>query len=952
MSAVAELELLEREPELAALRPVLEAARAGAGGLVVVEGPPGIGKTRLLAEARSLAAAGGLRALWARGGEYEREFAWGVARQLFEPVLSRAGEDEREELLSGAAGLAAPLFDPARPVAAAEPDSSFASAHGLFWLLANLAAREPVLVAVDDLQWVDPPSLRWLAYLQRRLEGLPVALVVGLRPAEPEAAEPLVSAVVGDPERMLLRPRPLSAEATARYVAATMEREPEHAFALACRRASDGNPLLLRELVIALRADGVEPVAEQVGAVEAVGSQALAGRVRLRLAGLGAHAAGAAAAVAVLGDGTESRIALTLAGLDGEAAGEAVDKLVRADVLSRDSPPRGHEPTLAFAHPIVRAAIYGDLQADARARLHAEAARVLAAAGAEPVRVAAHLLHAPPAGDAWAAGALRRAAALALAEGAADGAAAYLRRARAEPPPAAERAAVLLELGVAELRSRPPGAIEPLEAALSAADGADLRAEISLELGRALAAIGHVQDGVEQLERALDDLRAGPELLARIEAELVGLSRMLPESYAHAAERLRRLQLPPHPDGRPPSAGEAMLLASLAAETTRALGSREEAVALARRALAGGRLLEERTSPAYSFAVQALAAADELGAAADCYEEAIADAQMRGAVSRFAIVCSLRAGVWMRMGALDEAEADARQALYVVETHGAWIARFFAAGFLSAALIERGELDDASAVLESVPTPGPAAGADFPMQPRESRAMLLVAQGRPGDGAAELLSLGHDMQEIGIRNPAVSSWRSRAALALLAAGEPERARAIAAEELALARRWGAPRALSTALRASGLAIGGAEGLGMLSEAAAVLERSPALLERAHALGALGAALRRAGKRVEAREPLRGAVELAQRCGAAPLAATVQAELIAAGAKPRRHALSGAESLTPSERRVAAMAADGLTNRDIAQALFVTPKTVEVHLSNAYRKLDIGSRTQLADALGR
>jgi hypothetical protein len=142
----------------------------------------------------------------------------------------------------------------------------------------------------------------------------------------------------------------------------------------------------------------------------------------------------------------------------------------------------------------------------------------------------------------------------------------------------------------------------------------------------------------------------------------------------------------------------------------------------------------------------------------------------------------------MRMGALGEAEADARQALDVVETHGAWIARFFAAGFLSAALIERGELDEAGAVLETVPTPGAGAGADFPMQPRESRAMLLVAQGRPGDGAAELLSLGRDMQEIGIRNPAVSSWRSRAALALLAAGEPERARAIARWRAAGGRR--------------------------------------------------------------------------------------------------------------------------------------------------------------------
>ena len=130
----------------------------------------------------------------------------------------------------------------------------------------------------------------------------------------------------------------------------------------------------------------------------------------------------------------------------------------------------------------------------------------------------------------------------------------------------------------------------------------------------------------------------------------------------------------------------------------------------------------------------------------------------------------------------------------------------------------------------------------------------------------------------------------------------------------------------------------------------MLEGSPARLEQARALADLGAALRRAGRRVDAREPLRAALELAHACGATALEETARTELVASGAKPRRQALSGAESLTPSERRVATMAAEGLTNRDIAQSLFVTPKTVEVHLSSAYRKLGIGSRTQLAAAL--
>jgi DNA-binding CsgD family transcriptional regulator len=207
------------------------------------------------------------------------------------------------------------------------------------------------------------------------------------------------------------------------------------------------------------------------------------------------------------------------------------------------------------------------------------------------------------------------------------------------------------------------------------------------------------------------------------------------------------------------------------------------------------------------------------------------------------------------------------------------------------------------------------------------------------------------MAAVGIHGPSITQWRSRAATALLRAGEGDRARALSEEEVELARRWGAPRALAMALRVHGLVVGGDHGLTLLEEAAAVLESSPAKLERARALADFGAALRRTGRRVDAREPLRIAVELAQTCGATPLAEAARSELVAAGAKPRRQALSGAESLTPSELRVAAMAAEGMTNRDIAQNLFVTPKTVEVHLSSVYRKLDIGSRTQLASALG-
>ena len=202
-----------------------------------------------------------------------------------------------------------------------------------------------------------------------------------------------------------------------------------------------------------------------------------------------------------------------------------------------------------------------------------------------------------------------------------------------------------------------------------------------------------------------------------------------------------------------------------------------------------------------------------------------------------------------------------------------------------------------------------------------------------------------------MRNPAMLAWRSHLALPLLALDRREEALELAREEVDLARAWGAPRAIGVALRTRGLAEEGAEGIESLRESLGVLEASSAKLERGRTLVQLGSALRRANRRADARELLGQGLELGVRAGAQPLVEQAQAELSATGARPRRLLLSGVESLTASERRVARFAAEGLTNKDIAQALFVTTKTVEVHLSNVYRKLGIGSRAELPEALG-
>jgi DNA-binding NarL/FixJ family response regulator len=204
---------------------------------------------------------------------------------------------------------------------------------------------------------------------------------------------------------------------------------------------------------------------------------------------------------------------------------------------------------------------------------------------------------------------------------------------------------------------------------------------------------------------------------------------------------------------------------------------------------------------------------------------------------------------------------------------------------------------------------------------------------------------GTEMRDVGYLHA-----RSGAAQALLQLGDREQARSVSQAELADVRVFGAPRALGVALRTAGLALGSTDGLELLAESAASLRDSPAPLELAHSLTELGAALRRANQRAAAREPLAEALELAAGCGARPLAARARQELTAAGARPRRVWRTGVDALTPSELRIVRLAADGRTNREIAQELYVTLKTVEGHLSRAYTKLGIEGRTELPRVL--
>ena len=927
--------LLERDLELAVVEGLIGGVADG-GRLLAIEGPPGIGKTALVSEAKALARGAGFQVLSARGSELERSFSYGVVRQLFEPFLASVGPDEEAGLLGGAAALAAPVFDPAGAAFEPAADSSLATMHGLYWLTSNLAERRPLLLALDDLQWCDLPSLRWLAYLMPRMEGLGLLVVVAQRSAEAGEEPALVAQIVSDPLAAVVRPAALTVEAAARLLGETLSAAVENEFIAACHEQTGGNPLLLRELAHAIATERLAPVDVNVPRVHSIAARAGSRTVSLRLGRLAPEAARLAQAVAVLGDDADPRLAGAVAGLDRSATSEAAQALARVDVLRPQIP-------LGFVHPLVGAAVYEALGAHGRDRAHARAARLLLDAGAEPDRVAAHLLRSTPSADSRAVAALRDAARRAGSRGASEDAVAYLRRALADPPPAVERAELLAELGSAETHVDGDAAIEHLRAALELIDDPIRRAEIALLLGRALFFL-HDEESDVVYGRALDELGgADAELEYLLEAGLIHSGLFVPGR--HEAARLRLEQIRDQIAGR--TVGEKLLLSMLAMLDAVSGVTAAEVIPLARLALSEGALVRADVSGAVIPLCTVLAMAD-LDDVLLVFEDVLAEAHRRGSTFDLAAVKVFRAQTMVWRGALCEAEADSREALAIARTWGA-SARFagHATAFLADALMEQGRLDDAAAVLsygESLPE------SVRMLYLRDSGARLRILRGDLVGGAAEMLDAGKRFESVGSRNPALIAWRSSAALALLQLGERVQARRLAGEELELARGWGAPRALGAALRVAGLAAGGKRALALLGEAVEVLSDSPAKLEHAKARTELGAALRRAGYRVQAREQLRRAVELATICGAAPLAARAETELLATGARPRRVALSGVESLTPSERRVAELAAQGPTNREIAQALFVTQRTVEVHLTSVFRKLGIGSRSQLAGAL--
>src|SRR5919198_42363 len=634
--------LLGRERELAEIGRVIDAAREGSGGLVVVEGPAGVGQKAVVGEGVCAASAAGVGVLRARGSEFEAEIGFGVARQLFEPMLRAASARERRRLLDGVARVGARALG---LVAGEPPVDRFAAVHGLYWLCANRAEDSPLVVAVDDVQWADDPSLAWLGYLARRVGDLRLVLVLGLRSGDPGGDRPGLAQLVGDRGARRLVLGPLSAAAVGEMVRGRLDAGAEESFCAAVSELSGGNPLFVRELLAAAREQGLPASREGVAALELI---ALAAR---------------------------------LAGMDPMVAELTADRLAAAQILAPVRP-------LEFFHPLIGAAVLEDIAPGARRVAHRHAAALLEEGGeGSPARVAAHLLACGPARDRWVVQRLGDAAREALGRGAPEIAAAYVRRALTEPPGEAERAALLLLLGIAEGRAGQPDAIAHLEQALAAA-GSDHRVLVgaSARLTRAYYYADRAERAVEVLERTLATIGdTDPDLALGLEAAAAQIG-ILDQGTAPAAVRRGEALHGRMSTLAEPPVDLLVMLAYHAARANRAAEAQE----LVERALAC-----EGYPPPLAISGAIIATLMVL----ECYDalerlcgDVLEVARHRGAMQELAQISAHRAWASYDRGALADAEADARWAL----EHADGVNRWRAVAELLKVLVDRDELGAAA----------------------------------------------------------------------------------------------------------------------------------------------------------------------------------------------------------------------------------------------------------------
>lgn len=903
-------------------------ARAGAGGLVLLRGATGTGRTTVLEAAAEDATTHGMRVLRARCSPGDATMPFAAVLQLLGPVTGfeqpggAANERERARLL---------------------------------WrVLRSYADESPLLVAVDDVHLADAPSHRWLVESARHVDRLPLPVLLAVTersqydidPPAPGFSHTLSPALVHTHTLA-----PLTVDSAAARVRARFPAVPEP-WVEDCVRAGAGSPLLLRALLDDLGAPGGHPAVPETSAALYPGAYTAAVSWWLDSAGPGT--AEVARALAALDEGWDRRPAGLASGSPGypgwvEGLGRLLAELADADparvagwltamtglgLLRPDPSGCPH-----YAHPLLRDAVLTGVPAARRRAAHRAAAEALLHRGAPTEAVARKLLLADPVGASWAPAVLQDAASLALSDGRADDAVACLRRALDEPLSDERRQRLLTELGSLECDGRKSSAgIPRLSEALRLRGAPQNRVRAAIALGTALAARGRTRAAVEVLRTVGGQFADRPELVGTLQSASALLSdrdqTVRREVYRWLRDTAERSPEPVGPATR------ALLLRYAA---TAGLTSADDAMQRVRALLAEP--ADPLTEPFLVGTAAAVAQwADELDEAERLVDRGLAGQRPDLLHPMHEALLNVRADIAASRGEYGQLPAE--------PPLPSEAGPFNAHAHTLIALVETGRMAEARRFAD---------GFDLREAPDSWELnRFLYARGVQRAASGDAAGALHDFLECGRRqsarevvSPVVTPWRTAAAECRLALGGSREALALAEEELRLARVWGTPRTVGRALRVLGTVTGGRRGLQLAEDAVRLLREASAAAEPelVAALIAQGRQRTAAGKRARARECLREAAERAERLGTLRLRALAEEALREGGARRTATApLTGSRSLTGSERRIAQLAADGRTNPEIAGLLHLSRRTVETHLTSTYKKLGIRSRSELRQAL--
>ena len=922
---------------------------AGHGKMIILEGPSGIGKSRLVAAAQVIGEKHGAEVLTTCGGELERDYPFGLVRRLLEARVARASPAARKSLFRGHARLSESLLRPQTADGGSALIDEFNLIHSLYWLVVNLTDHRPLVLLADDLQWGDELSLRFVLYLSQRLGELPITLIGAVRTGDPAADDDLVSRVMLQ-AGSTLRPAELSIAATKELFATLLPAAAGNVTVVEeSWTATHGNPFLLGELASVLSSRSVADLSHAGVHIPDAAPESVARSVVLRLAGLGDDVAALARAVAVLGTSTSLTTAAGLCRLDFAAATTAADRLRTAQIFSDAG-------DLAFHHPMIRTAIYRKYPPHQRAQAHLEAARLLHREGADLDKVAVHLMRGTPTTEEWARAALQAAARAAGRKGAPAAAAGYLRRALLVPNTDRRAdASVLVDLGIMEAAAGEKTSLAHLETALDLIDEPAGRARAMYALGQTLFRYGRSAEALGVFRRGADMfMDEDRDLALRFEAGYMASASYLVDHTDEAHDRLTALAAS-FSESDQLSTSERLLVLHLAVFRALTRPHSADHAALAIRALGDGVQLWRDTSDGMtiSHVILALTWCGSAREAADTAERVLVEARSRGDSLIFAEISLARSLAMYALGRVSDAMVDAQAA--IVGMRRGWNSTVPAPqGVLAYCLIDRGEFDAAAEVLDDAAQrlrEGDLATLNvwFYM----ARGRLRLAKDEPHGALDDFRCVGSLLESNMFFNPGhvLLPWRSHAGLALHALGISDEALVCIDHDIEVAREFGLPSILGAALRARALVTLPVPDIPLLEESARVLGADGAsVLELARTLCELGAAQRRAGERVASRETLRRAMDIAHHAGALAVEQQAHDELLASGARPRRAVLLGADALTPSEVRVASLMADGLTSRTIAESLYLTMSTIEWHRRNIYRKLSVSSREELRVAM--